>query len=120
MRGIELPSWTSQTGMAVNRVWLEYVRRGERTERARVEHASIVAYALAGSPHADADKRFEVVEPAKQVLLSHLTGSVHRTEYKRHLLEKKLVELEDQVAEQERISWIASDAFSLADWIAGK
>ena len=120
IRGIELPSWTSETGMAVNRVWLEYTRREERTARARVEHEMTVAYALAGSPHAEAEKRFEVVEPTKKTLLSHMSGSVHRTEYKRHMLELRLRQIRVSIAEQERITWISSDEFNLADWFAGK
>jgi hypothetical protein len=119
-RGIELPSWTTQTGAATNKVWLEYLRREQRMERTRVEHEISVAYALAGSPEASAEDRFAVVDPPKQAYFAHMNGSVHRTAYKRRMLEKKQQELLNTKADMDRLDWIASDDFNLADWFAGK
>jgi len=120
MRGIELPVWTSQTGLAVNRTWLEYLRREQRRERTKIEHDIVVAYAMAGSPNAEPEARFKAIEPAKKTYLSHLDGSVHRTENKRKRLEERKVRLLEKQAELDRLDWINSPDFSIADWAAGK
>jgi hypothetical protein len=49
-----------------------------------------------------------------------MTGVAHRTEYKRHELERRLQTLLDRQAEMQRIDWISSDDFTLAAWAAGK
>ena len=120
IRGVLLPEWTSQAGMAINRVWLEYLRREQRMERTRVEHEIAVAYALAGSPEADPEARFEVVDSPKKAYFAHMDGSVHRTKYKRELLEKRFGELMQRKADMDRIDWISGSDFNLADWFAGK
>lgn len=120
MRGVELPPWTTQTGLAVNRVWLEYLRRELRTSKVRLEHEHAVAYALAGSPQGEAEARFNAVGPSKKAYLAHLDGSVHRTEYKRKLLEERVAALEARKAEMDRLDWIGSSAFNLAEWFAGR
>lgn len=120
MRGILLPGWTSQTGLATNKVWLEYMRRERRMERVKVEYEISAAYALAGSPDASAEDRFAVVDPPKQAYFAHLNGTVHQTAYKRRMLEKKMVELLERKAQMNRIDWINSPDFNMADWFAGK
>ena len=120
VRGVVLPSWETETGLAVNKVWLEFLRREQRRDRAQAEHEMIVAYALAGSPQADSEKRFEVVDPTKKTLFAHMSGLVYRTEYKRRLLEQQVRKLDSQISEMARIDWISGDDFDLAAWAAGK
>ncbi len=120
MRGIQLPDWDTPTGSAVNRVWLEFLRRERRLDRARVEHDMVSAYALAGSPDGDVEKRFEVAGKTKEVLFSHIDQTVHQTAYKRIRLEKHIRRVQGTIDELERLDWITSDEFNLQDWFEGR
>jgi len=120
LRGLQLPPWNTETGKAANRAWVEFLKREQRVMKTRVEFEMAAQYALAGSPGAEPEARFDAVDPAKQTYFAHLTGSVHRTDYRKRRIEEKIRAIESQVAEQDRVTWIASDKFSMADWIAGK
>jgi hypothetical protein len=120
LRGIDLPGWTSETGAAANRVWVEFLRREQRMEKARVEYEAMASFALAGSPQGDPEKRFDVLSASKTALYAHIDQSVHRTGYKRALLERRAKVLETQQEEMRRLDWIGSGEFSLSDWVAGK
>lgn len=118
MRGVRLPGWDDDVGLATNVFWAEVLRREEELEASKLRWDAFMTYIMSGlSPSFDVKQRNDLLDPFFDEVLSKMDHSAYTVERKMLSAMKRVAAARERVAELERLRWIASEDFSIEAWM---
>jgi hypothetical protein len=112
---MELPGWDDDIGYQVNLFWAEMVQRERRQTAAGATFAAVLS--LAAGSSADVGDKLEGMNPFLDDFLSKSDHTAYTLDNKVEKILAKLRAVMVKKAEFDRMRWIASDDFSIEEWL---